>query len=298
MRPRLCSFVKPDDLPCRAVALSGYSRCFAHQRQLRRQLARRTPAVRLGSLADRRSILRAFNRVFQAIASDTIPEVRAMVYLQRIRLAVNSTVRPQTCPPSGTALAAAWLPTAGVWRCSPEAVATEATPEAANPAKTSRLETMVILILPLLGIYRVWTVQRDWQAFSDPPVAVTGSTQRTFDDIYFRHVYASWLPCGEGSIPSRRDFISPCLAVPRGCKRTICPESQLQLDAYRAPGFGPESPCWLGGTAAILRMATGCRRSCATRCHAVSLSNPGGFFGRRVGTGARRRLGFRANGEP
>ncbi len=93
MNARLCSHTKSNGAPCRAVALAGYARCFAHQRQYRRQKARRPPAIRLGPLADPRSILRAFNRVFQATASGSLPLVRTSALLERIRLAVEASRR-------------------------------------------------------------------------------------------------------------------------------------------------------------------------------------------------------------
>jgi hypothetical protein len=84
MRARLCSHIKSDETPCRAVALAGYSRCFAHQRQLRRQQARRLPAIRLGPLADQPSILRAIGRILRAIAANSIPLERSSALFQKV----------------------------------------------------------------------------------------------------------------------------------------------------------------------------------------------------------------------
>jgi len=95
MRARLCSHTKSDATPCRAVALAGYSLCFAHQRQQRRQQARRTPAIRLGSLSDPHSIQRALSRVFQATVSSSIPPVRTTAFLESIRIASQSQARQQ-----------------------------------------------------------------------------------------------------------------------------------------------------------------------------------------------------------
>ena len=74
----LCTYIKPDKKPCRAVALAGYSLCFSHQRLTRRRQRRlqlqipRYPAVRTGPLRDRPAILRAISRVTQALAANTI----------------------------------------------------------------------------------------------------------------------------------------------------------------------------------------------------------------------------------
>ena len=88
MRARLCSNIKSDGTPCRAVALAGYSRCFAHQRQLRRQQARRYPAIRLGPLADQHSTLRAIGRILNAIAANSIPLERSSALLQIVLRAI------------------------------------------------------------------------------------------------------------------------------------------------------------------------------------------------------------------
>ncbi len=92
MRPRLCSFVKPDDLPCRAFALSGSALCHAHKRlqtrQRRQYKALMPPAIRLGPLADRPSIQRALGRILRAIAANSIPLVRSGAHLQKVMRAM------------------------------------------------------------------------------------------------------------------------------------------------------------------------------------------------------------------
>jgi len=103
MRARLCSHTKSDGTPCRAVALAGRTLCFAHHRQLRRQQARRPPAIRLGPLADQQSIQRALNRVFQATVSGSLPPERAAGLLDRIQFAIGkrqaTALRAPATPP-------------------------------------------------------------------------------------------------------------------------------------------------------------------------------------------------------
>jgi hypothetical protein len=104
MRARLCSHTKSDGTPCRAVALAGRTLCFAHQRQLRRQQARRTPGIRLGPLADQQSIQRALSRVFQATVSGSLPPERAAGLLDRIQFAIGerqaTALRAPATPPA------------------------------------------------------------------------------------------------------------------------------------------------------------------------------------------------------
>lgn len=92
MKPRLCTFVKPDQLPCRAFALTGSKLCHAHKRlqarQRRQYKALSPPAIRLGPLADQRSIQRAIGRILRAIAANSIPLVRSGAHLQSITRAM------------------------------------------------------------------------------------------------------------------------------------------------------------------------------------------------------------------
>jgi hypothetical protein len=91
MYARLCAGPKLDGTACRAVAVAGSNLCFHHrrlrQRTRRLQRVHCTPATRLGSLDNRRAILRALSRVTHAIASGSLPLERAAPLLSRIRLA-------------------------------------------------------------------------------------------------------------------------------------------------------------------------------------------------------------------
>ena len=93
----LCTGLKSDHTPCRAVALAGYSLCFHHQRLHRRrrcrQRALRARVVRPGPLADRPAILRALTRVGRALAANTLIPVRAAAHIERIRLASDRLAR-------------------------------------------------------------------------------------------------------------------------------------------------------------------------------------------------------------
>ena len=97
MKARLCSALKDDGTPCRAFPLNGRPRCRHHQelylRSRRRERALRPPAIRLGRLADRRSILRALNRLLPAIADGSMPPGRSITLLKRIRLASDALHR-------------------------------------------------------------------------------------------------------------------------------------------------------------------------------------------------------------
>ena len=100
MKHELCSAIKADGNPCRSLVSPGKHRCHYHWdfdlRERRRQRAlmrHRCPAIRLGPLADRPSILRALNRVFQPLLNGSLPLDRADRLLQRIRAASNSLPR-------------------------------------------------------------------------------------------------------------------------------------------------------------------------------------------------------------
>jgi hypothetical protein len=100
MKTRLCSSLKDDGTPCRAFPLTGRPRCRHHQelylrsRRRNRALMRpHAPTIRLGPLADRPSILRALNRVFQPLLNGSLPLDRANRLLQRIRAASDSLPR-------------------------------------------------------------------------------------------------------------------------------------------------------------------------------------------------------------
>jgi hypothetical protein len=93
MKPRLCTFIKPDDLPCQAFALTGSALCHAHKRQQARQRRRykalRPPAIRLGPLADQRSIQRAIGRILCSIAANSLPLERSSALLQKVLRAIE-----------------------------------------------------------------------------------------------------------------------------------------------------------------------------------------------------------------
>ena len=100
MKTRLCASLKDDGTPCRAFPLTGRPRCRHHQelylrsRRRNRALMRpHAPTIRLGPLADRPSILRALNRVFQPLLNGSLPLDRANRLLQRIRAASDSLPR-------------------------------------------------------------------------------------------------------------------------------------------------------------------------------------------------------------
>jgi hypothetical protein len=97
MKTRLCAMLKDDGTPCRAFPLTGRPRCRHHQelylRSRRRERALRLPTIRLGPLADRRSILRALNRVFQPLLNGSLPLDRANRLIERIRLASDALHR-------------------------------------------------------------------------------------------------------------------------------------------------------------------------------------------------------------
>jgi hypothetical protein len=88
MKPRICTFLKPDGLPCRAFALTGSTLCHAHNRlqarQRRQYKALMPPAIRLGPLADRLSIHRALIRILRVIAANSIPLERSEAIFYRI----------------------------------------------------------------------------------------------------------------------------------------------------------------------------------------------------------------------
>ncbi len=88
MKPRICTFLKPDGLPCRAFALTGSTLCHAHKRlqarQRRQYKALMPPAIRLGPLADRLSIHRALIRILRVIAANSIPLERSEAIFYRI----------------------------------------------------------------------------------------------------------------------------------------------------------------------------------------------------------------------
>ena len=88
MKYKLCSAIKADGIPCRSLVSPGKHRCHYHWdfdlRERRRQRALMRHTIRLGPLADRRAILRALNRVIQAIAAGSLPTECADRLLQRI----------------------------------------------------------------------------------------------------------------------------------------------------------------------------------------------------------------------
>jgi hypothetical protein len=97
MKTRLCSALKDDGTPCRAFPLAGRPRCHHHQelylRSRRRARALRPPAVRLGPLTDRHSILRALDRLLPAMAAGSLPLEHTGRLLQRIRAASDALHR-------------------------------------------------------------------------------------------------------------------------------------------------------------------------------------------------------------
>ena len=97
MKHQLCSAIKPDGTPCRKFTLARHRCCRYHknldQRARRRLRALRPPAIRLGPLADRRSIQRALYRVIQAIAAGSLPPKQSAALLERIRAASDSLPR-------------------------------------------------------------------------------------------------------------------------------------------------------------------------------------------------------------
>jgi len=88
MKPRLCTFLKPDDLPCRAFAITGSALCHAHKcllaRQRRQYKALSPPAIRIGPLANQLSIQRAIGRILRAIAANSIPLERSSALFQKV----------------------------------------------------------------------------------------------------------------------------------------------------------------------------------------------------------------------
>ena len=93
MNHKLCSAIKPDGTPCRKYAHARLPHCHYHHeldlRARRRLRALRSPAIRLGSLADRPSILRAFSRLLQALANGSLPPDRSYILLPPVRLKVQ-----------------------------------------------------------------------------------------------------------------------------------------------------------------------------------------------------------------
>jgi hypothetical protein len=91
MKHKLCSASKSDGTPCRHFAHARLPHCHYHHdlelRARRRLRALRPHTIRLGSLPDRPSILRALNRVIQAIAAGFLPPKQADALLHRIHLA-------------------------------------------------------------------------------------------------------------------------------------------------------------------------------------------------------------------
>jgi hypothetical protein len=101
MYAKLCADTKVDGTSCRAVAVTGSHLCHAHkrlnQRSRRLQRVHCTPGTRLGTLADRRAILRALSRVLQATASGALNPYRAAELIERIRLA-SDALPPKPSP--------------------------------------------------------------------------------------------------------------------------------------------------------------------------------------------------------
>jgi len=97
MKHKLCSASKSDGTPCRHFAHARLPHCHYHHdlelRARRRLRALRPHTIRLGSLPDRPSILRALNRLLPAIADGSISLEHSGRLLQRIRLASVSLPR-------------------------------------------------------------------------------------------------------------------------------------------------------------------------------------------------------------
>jgi hypothetical protein len=105
MKYKLCSAIKADGIPCRSLVSPRKHRCHYHWdfdlRERRRQRALMRHTIRLGPLADRPSILRALNRVFQSLLNGSLPLDRADRLLERIRAASDSLPRMTAgCPTS------------------------------------------------------------------------------------------------------------------------------------------------------------------------------------------------------
>jgi len=112
MKPRLCTFVKPDNLRCRAFALTGSAFCHAHKclqaRQRRQYKALMPPAIRLGPLDNQLSIHRALVRVLRVIAANSIPLERSEAIFYRIMRAMaqhkQAAGQPALTNPHATSL--------------------------------------------------------------------------------------------------------------------------------------------------------------------------------------------------
>jgi len=102
IKPKLCTFLKPDDLPCRAFALAGSALCHAHKRlqarQRRQYKALMPPAIRLGPLTDQLSIHRALVRVLRVIAANSIPLERSSALFYRVMRAMAQCNRAAALP--------------------------------------------------------------------------------------------------------------------------------------------------------------------------------------------------------
>ncbi|HEY5056373.1 MAG TPA: hypothetical protein VII58_09445 [Acidobacteriaceae bacterium] len=101
MPVRICTALKSDGQPCRAVATRGARLCRQHARQAardhRRHRARNQGrTVRLGPLTTRAAIHRALQRILSPLAAGTLPLDRAGHYFHRIQLALQAVKRAES----------------------------------------------------------------------------------------------------------------------------------------------------------------------------------------------------------